>query len=174
MEIDRQTLTPVEGASEQIGYYLAGMEEVRAQLREAVEGLSNEAAHAKLLPETHNIVQLILHCGEAEWWWIQCVVMGGEVDDELKSSAFWDVLEEGNEPSTALSAKSAVREIDQISELTRAHLAGFSDEDLDKYYERPYSEQKIEKSLRWILHHLIDHEAQHKGQILMLKRLLRN
>jgi uncharacterized damage-inducible protein DinB len=29
-----------------------------------------------------------------------------------------------------------------------------------------------EISIRWILHHLIDHEAQHKGQILMLKRLM--
>jgi uncharacterized damage-inducible protein DinB len=26
--------------------------------------------------------------------------------------------------------------------------------------------------LRWILHHLIDHEAQHKGQIMLLRRLL--
>lgn len=31
----------------------------------------------------------------------------------------------------------------------------------------------MEVSLRWVLHHhLADHEAQHKGQILMLKRLL--
>ncbi len=28
-----------------------------------------------------------------------------------------------------------------------------------------------ELTLRWIPHHLIDHEAQQKGQILMLKRL---
>ena len=32
--------------------------------------------------------------------------------------------------------------------------------------------QESEYNLRWILHHLIDHEAQHKGQILMLKRLM--
>lgn len=41
-------------------------------------------------------------------------------------------------------------------------------------YERSALESNqhiLEQSLRWILHHLIDHEAQHKGQALMLERL---
>lgn len=170
--MSKQTLTPVEGVSEQIGYYLAGMEEVRAQLREAVTGLSDEIAHKKLRPDSHSIAQLILHCGEAEWWWIQCVVNGGGVDDELESTVFWDVLEEDHDPVTHLSAAECIAEIDRISGLTRELLANFSDEDLDKYFEKELPTRKIDKSLRWILHHLIDHEAQHKGQILMLKRLM--
>ena len=166
-------LEPIEGVPAGIGYYLAGMEEVRAQLREAVKDLPNASAHARLMPETHNIAQLILHCGEAEWWWIQCVVNGGEVDEELKNRAFWDVLVEGNAPSEAMSANSCIKEIDRISAMTRELLGGFSDDDLDKDYTRDRGEDgTIEASLRWILHHLIDHEAQHKGQILMLKRLL--
>jgi len=172
MNMDKQTLTPVEGVPTQIGFYLAGMEEVRDQLRTAVEGLSNEQAHAKLRSDAHSIVQLILHCGEAEWWWIQCVVKGGDVDDELKATAFWDVLDEGNEPSAAMSAASSIKEIDRISVMTRELLAGFSDEDLDRFFVKELPNRKIDKSLRWILHHLIDHEAQHKGQILMLKRML--
>jgi len=27
-------------------------------------------------------------------------------------------------------------------------------------------------TIRWILHHLIDHEAHHRGQIAVMKRLL--
>jgi uncharacterized damage-inducible protein DinB len=51
-------------------------------------------------------------------------------------------------------------------------LFSYNDRDLDRIitYER---QGKIsEYNLRYILHHLIDHEAQHKGQILMLKRLM--
>ena len=174
MEIRKESLEAVDGVPAQIGFYLAGMEEVRGQLRKAVEGVSNEIAHARLRPDAHSITQLILHCGEAEWWWIQCVVKGEEIDDELKSTAFWDVLEEGNEPSSAMSATSCVKEIDRISEMTRDHFSSFSDGDLDKVYARQRSDGGggLEASLRWILHHLIDHEAQHKGQILMLKRML--
>ncbi|MDH3492631.1 MAG: DinB family protein [Acidobacteriota bacterium] len=170
--MSKQTLTPVEGVPTQIGFYLAGMEEVREQLRDAVAEITSDQLHAKLRPDTHSIAQLILHCGEAEWWWIQCVVAGREIDEELKSTSFWDVLEEGNEPSSAMSAITVVGEIDRIRSLTRELLSGFQDEDLDRYFERELPTRKIDKSLRWILHHLIDHEAQHKGQILMLKRLL--
>ncbi|MCO6511194.1 MAG: DUF664 domain-containing protein [Aridibacter famidurans] len=168
----KETLTPVEGVAPGIGYYLAGMEEVRAQLREAVKDLPDYIAHARLRADTHTIAGLILHCGEAEWWWIQCVVNGGAIDAELEATSFWDVLEEGNEP-TGMSAADCVAEIDRITAKTRDLLSAFSDSDLDRYFIRERSNGvKIEKSLRWILHHLIDHEAQHKGQIFMLKRLL--
>jgi uncharacterized damage-inducible protein DinB len=43
---------------------------------------------------------------------------------------------------------------------------------LDRTFSFERRDTTEERSLRWILHHLIDHEAQHKGQILMLKRLL--
>ncbi len=175
MEMNRQTLEPVEGVPSQIGYYLAGMEEVRDQLREAVRDLSNNATHAKLRSDTHTIAQLILHCGEAEWWWIQCVVNGREIDEELKASVFWDVLENGHEPSEEMSAEDCINEIDRISGLTLETLKNFADSDLDRYFVRKRPDGRTtEKSLRWVLHHLIDHEAQHKGQILMLKRLLQN
>jgi uncharacterized damage-inducible protein DinB len=168
----KETLTPVEGVPKQIGYYLAGMAEVREQLRVAVADLTDEENSSKIRPDAHSIGELILHCGEAEWWWIQCVVGGREIDDELKNSSFWDVLKDGKYPVEGYSAAFCMAEIDKVSALTRKFFGGFNDEDLDKYYERPFSKEKTEKSLRWILHHLIDHEAQHKGQILMLKRLL--
>ena len=171
--MSKQTLTPVEGVPKQIGYYLAGMAEVREQLREAVADLTDEEISLEIRPDAHSIGELILHCGEAEWWWIQCVVTGRAIDDELKNSSFWDVLEDGQYPAEGYSAAFCMEEIDKISALTRELFSDFSDEDLDKYYERPFSKEKTEKSLRWILHHLIDHEAQHKGQIFMLKRMIR-
>ena len=51
-------------------------------------------------------------------------------------------------------------------------LAEFKDSDLERIFSIERGGEAHERSLRWILHHLIDHEAQHKGQILMLKRLL--
>jgi uncharacterized damage-inducible protein DinB len=167
------TLAPPEGVDEGIGYYLAGMEEVRSQLRKVVGELSSEQLHSKLRPDTHSIAQLALHCGEAEWWWIQCVVGGRPVDDELEGAVFWDVLEEGGDPPKDLTAGECIAEIDRISAKSRDLLSSFQDHDLGRYFERPRRDSsKQEYTLRWILHHLIDHEAQHKGQILMLKRLL--
>jgi uncharacterized damage-inducible protein DinB len=173
MDNNKVTLAPIEGVSQGIGYYLAGLEEVRSQMRDAVRDLTLEQAHSKLRSDTHTIAQLILHCGEAEWWWIQCVVGGNPVDDELEAKVFWDVLEEGCEPPNDFSAEECIAEIDRISGMTRGTLSTFADDDLEKLYVRERKDgTKQEFSLRWILHHLIDHEAQHKGQILMLKRLI--
>ena len=86
-----EQMNAVSGVPEQIGYYLAGMEEVRSQLRDAVRDLSDEHANARFRDDAHTITELILHCGEAEWWWIQCVVNGMDVDEALHSKPFWDV-----------------------------------------------------------------------------------
>lgn len=176
MEIKSQTLNPAPNFPKQIGYYLSGMEEVREQLREAVKDLSNEEVSAKLMPNVHSIGQLILHCGEAEWWWIQCVVAEKELnEEEAKEKAHWDVLELDDDfGSNNYSAEYCIEAIDKVSDLGRKTLRNFTEEDLDKYFGWDKQDgTRIEKTLRWILHHLIDHEAQHKGQILMLKRLLR-
>ncbi len=173
METESITLTPPEGIAPEIGFYLAGMEEVRSQLRDVVRDISTEQLHSRLRPDTHSIAQLVLHCGEAEWWWIQCVVGGRDVDAELKETVFWDVFEEGCEPPAEMTSEECIGELDRVSAMTRDALSSFADEGLERFFVRERKDgTKQEFSLRWILHHLIDHEAQHKGQILMLKRLM--
>ncbi len=175
MNLEQQTLKPVSGVAEQIGFYLAGLEEVRNQMREAVKDLSNEENSRNLIPGVHSIGQLILHCGEAEWWWIHCVVAEKRLDEEeAKREAHWDVLLDEDFTSKGYSAEFCIAEIGKITARSKGVLESLQDHDLGRYFGWEKDDgTRIEKSLRWILHHLIDHEAQHKGQILMLKRLLR-
>ena len=175
MRVKQETLKPVEGVAEQIGFYLAGLEEVRGQLREVVEDLTEEEVSAKLSPTNHSIGQLILHCAEAEWWWIHTVVAEKPLDEEqAKREAHWDILLDEDFASKQYSSEFCIAEVDRITAMSKEVLQVFQDHDLGRYFGWDKDDEtRIEKSLRWILHHLIDHEAQHKGQILMLKRLLR-
>jgi uncharacterized damage-inducible protein DinB len=52
-------------------------------------------------------------------------------------------------------------------------LSALKDAELDRVYRMERGGEVFEANLRWVLHHLADHEAQHKGQISMLKRLLK-
>ncbi len=168
----RQTLDSVPGFSTEIGFYLSGMEEVRIQLVEAVEGMSDEHIGRPAIPGAHAIGALVLHIGEAEWYWMQCVISGQKVTEEIRCSPYWDVLTEPPGSSyKGYSAEFCLNEIQKLREQTRGTLAAFTDSDLGRIYSRQRRGETQEQSLRWILHHLIDHEAQHKGQILMLKRL---
>ena len=175
MGIEHQELKPTPNFPREIGFYLSGMEEVREQLREAVKDLSAKETSAKLMPNVHSIGQLILHNAEAEWWWIECVVSGTGLDEEKATQEiFWDILDDDDFASKNYSSEFCVDTADEVRSSCFETLKPLKDEDLDRYFGWTGRDGKErEKTLRWILHHLIDHEAQHKGQILMLKRLIR-
>ena len=170
----RKTLNSIPGFSNEIGFYLAGMEEVREQLREAVEAMSDDHIGRPAIPGAHAIGALVLHIGEAEWYWMQGIVSEQKVTDQIRSTPYWDVLEDPKGFSDkGFSAEFCLNEIKNIREQTNTILAAFKDPDLEHIFSYERRGETHERSLRWILHHLIDHEAQHKGQILMLKRLQR-
>ena len=149
------------------------MEEVREQLRETITGMTEEQICLRAVPGAHSIGALVLHIGEAEWWWIQCNVSGHKLTDEDRRAPYWDVLKDPDAfAGKGCSADFCLQQIDRIREQTRATLASLDDADLERIFSFERRGQTHEQSLRWILHRLIAHEAQHKGQILMLKRLL--
>jgi uncharacterized damage-inducible protein DinB len=174
METVKRILEPVEGFSREIGFYLNSWEMLRAELREIVSDLSDEELASRISPGAHQIGGLILHIGEAESGWIHAIIAGKELDEEAKKFAHWYDTTETDFAEKGYSARDCIERVDKIGELSREILAKFTDEDLERLfgYERS-SGERAEVSLRWVLHHLIDHEANHKGQISMLKRLLR-
>jgi uncharacterized damage-inducible protein DinB len=167
------TLDPHPGLSREIGFYLSGMEEVRAQVREAVRELGKEKIGRPAFLGAHPIGALVLHIGEAEWWWMQCIVAGHELNEHDRQAAFWDVLDNPEGFSQkGYDAAFCLEQIELIRNQTRDLLFARNDKDLEQLHSLTRKGVTNEHSLRWILHHLIDHEAQHKGQILMLKRFL--
>jgi len=173
MKVERDILESMSGVSREIGFYLSGMEEIRAQLRKAVSDLTSKELARRITPNAHQIGALILHLGETESWWIHSVVAEKELDEEAKRFAHWDDTTETDFAEKGYSAEDCIGIIDEISRMSREILAKFGDEDLERLFGFDKKDKRIEVSLRWVLHHLIDHEATHKGQIMMLKRLLR-
>ena len=171
--MSRHILTPAAGVTPAIGFYLSAMDEVREQIREAVQHLTGHNLTRPAFLGAHATGALTLHIGEAEWWWIQCVVCGHELTDADRKAPYWDVLEdpEGFEKK-GYTAEFCLQQLDKIRAQTRESLASFKDKDLERIFSFERGGKTHEHSLRWILHHLVDHEAQHKGQIMLLKRLL--
>src|SRR4029078_4816933 len=69
----RRVLTPHPGLATGIGYYLSGMEEVRAQVVAAVKTIPDDLIGKPAFLGAHSIGGLVLHIGEAEWFWMQMV-----------------------------------------------------------------------------------------------------
>jgi uncharacterized damage-inducible protein DinB len=168
-----RTLKAENGLSSGLGLYLAGMNEVSRQVNDAIVNLSPAEIGRPAVAGAHSIGALVLHIGESEWWWMNCVISGHKLTAEDRNAPFWDVLINPESfAARGCSADFCLNETRKIRKQTRDMLSTFSDEDLDRVFTSERRGKTFEYSLRWILHHLIDHEAQHKGQILMLKRLL--
>ena len=173
MKLIRKDFPTVEGVSPEVSHSLAAMEEVQEQLRRSVREISDEDVAHLAVPGAHSIGALVLHIGEAEWFWMNCVIKGHALTDEDRRQPFWDVLEDPEGfANKNYSTQFCLDTIDHVREETRKFLATLDDACLEKTYSHTRGETTMETTLRWILHHLVDHEAQHKGQILMLKRLL--
>lgn len=169
----RRVLIPHPGLSTGIGYYLAGMEEVRAQLVAAVKDLPDDVIGKPAFLGAHSIGGLVLHIGEAEWFWMQMVVSGHQLTDEDKQAPYWDILDDFEAVAQrGYTTAFCLQEVEKIRNQTRDVLFSYNDKDLERIIPYERHGKTTEHNLRWILHHLIDHEAQHKGQILMLKRLM--
>ncbi len=172
METLKEVLEPLPGFSREIGFYLSAWERARAETRKLVEDLSKEEIARRFLPNMHSIGALTLHLGEAEFYWMQQVVAGKEpTDEEKKFAHLLDTMEADFD--RGYTAQYCIETIDKISQMTRELLRDRSDSDLDKLYIREYAGIRTELNLRSILQRLVDHEAHHRGQIAMIKRLLR-
>lgn len=169
----RRVLTPHPGLSTGIGYYLGSMEEIRKQLNVAVQSIPDDLIGKPAFLGAHSIGGLVLHIGEAEWFWVQMVVSGHQLTDEDKEAPYWDILDDVEKVArNGYTTEFCLKEIEKIRNQTRDVLFSYSDKDLERIITFERRGETTEYSLRWILHRLIDHEAQHKGQIFMLKRLM--
>ncbi len=169
----RRVLTAHPGLSTGIGYYLGGMEEVRNQVNVAVKSISDDAIGRPAFLGAHSIGALALHIGEAEWFYMQMVVSGHQLTEEDKQAPYWDVLDDVDKVArNGYTTEFCLKEIEKIRNQTRDVLFSYNDKDLERVISFERNGETTEYNLRWILHHLLDHEAQHKGQIFMLKRLM--
>lgn len=171
MEMKHDIVEPLAGYSHHLGYYLGSLVKARNYTREILADVT-PAELARRLPGMYSIGALTLHLGEAEYYWIQEVVGERKLsEEEMKWAHMLDTME--NDVDRGLTVEYCVGRIDAISEKTCEMLKSYTDDDLEKVYLREYNDVRTEITLRSILHRLIDHEAHHRGQMSMIKRLIR-
>src|SRR5260370_16636665 len=160
MSTKTKLLSPAQGFPPAIGFYLSGMDEVREQVHDAVSEMSNEDIGKPSVPGAHSVGALVLHIGEAEWFWMQCVVSDHKLTDEDRRAPYWDVLKEPERvANNSYSAEFCLNEAARIREQTRGVLASFNDDDLERIFSFQCPAKTRAQSLPCILHHLIDPTA---------------
>src|SRR5215211_6674777 len=111
----QRILTAHPGLAPGIGYYLSGMEEVRSQLIAIVKDIPDDLIGKPAFLGAHSIGALVLHIGEAEWFWMQMVVAGHQLTEEDQKAPCWDILDDIDAVArNAYSAAFCLQESEKI------------------------------------------------------------
>jgi len=133
---------------------------VRAEMLDAVKNLTQEQLDWK--PERHpnSIGKLLAHIAEAEYWWITLVA----AQKEQYAKGCFDQFKEGR----SLDANLAL--LESTFNDMRQYLESEGIEDWDEvFYDVLGRKEKASK--RWLIWHVVEHQARHRGQIFMLMRM---
>jgi uncharacterized damage-inducible protein DinB len=172
MKIETITFEPIPNFPREIGLFLAGLEKIRGEWQNEVKDLTKSELAARILPEIQPIGTIIIHIAEAEYFWIQEIVGGKQMTDEIKDILHHDLWFK-DFAAEDLDINYCLEVVEKIHRMTRESLAGLTDDDLKSTFVRRREDRETHYSLRWIFIHLLQHDAEHQGQMMMIKRLIR-
>jgi uncharacterized damage-inducible protein DinB len=157
---------PVEGFDPEVGLLLAMLDNATKEWREDLGEISDEAIGWQPAPEMHSIGALILHIAAVEVWWLYEVLAGKEISDEERVRLQDDELDQYNvkwpdPPKQPLSWFLA--EHDRVRERTKQTLLEINDPNASA------ARKDRVFTFRWLMSHMINHEAYHGGQVMLLK-----
>ncbi|MFZ5814724.1 MAG: DinB family protein [Bacillota bacterium] len=160
-------ITLPEGFDPAIGPWVWELEEERARLKRAVADLTQEQLDHP--PAGGNSIgSLLYHIAAIELSWLYDEVLVAPYPDELTALFHADVRGEGNQLSqvTGQPVRQHLHRLDAVREQL---LASYRSMDLADY-RCPRSLPDYQVTPEWVLFHLLRHEAQHLGQILLLRK----
>ena len=170
-----QTITPATGFQPEVGRWFTALEDVRGSLIEGVEPLSTETLARRAYAGANTIGTLLMHIGEAELFWVQAVIGGEALTREQREEYRFDIFGQSD------AAQMEPRDIgyfrirlERVRKISRSVLQPLADHEMEslRTWEDAEAGEKREFSVRWILNHLLEHEAHHRGQILLLRGAL--
>jgi len=179
--IESRTVPAPGYASPSVALKVAEIADVHEQLRRTVSGLPPAAFLWQPAPRTNTIGMLVTHIALAEVNLAQVVLLAepkGHTPDVLGLTTDDDAMpieEYGGTPPAALAGKDEAffrSLIDKTEAHTFAACRTLREEQLGEEIVRPPRPDGSFRVFdrRWALHHMVEHAAQHLGQIKVLKR----
>jgi uncharacterized damage-inducible protein DinB len=158
-------IVPVADTDIQIGLLLAVLEDVTREWTEELGDIPDAFLLWQAFPGGHSIGALILHIVDVEAFWLHQVAAGlARSEEELRTLLSEETdqyaLQWPTPPAKPLSWY--LEQHRNIRERTRQYVLAIGNP------EHTGKHQDYEFTLRWLLNHVISHEAYHGGQAVLL------
>jgi len=155
-------LDPVPGYSPGVGRLVAMLHDTRARLLADLE--SFDVAHLDRTPagSPNSIGTLLYHIAAIELDWLYADLLERDFPPDTEDWFPVDVREEGGRLTPVVEPfERHLARLDWVRGLLLTELHDLNDADL----ERTVNAGPQGSGADWVLHHLMQHEAEHRGQI---------
>ena len=178
-----RVLKPATGIrSPEAGSFLAQLDDLSARMFADLHGMTPADLAFQLRPGTNTIGMLLIHCAGAEVHWLLTATTGtGEA--AIRKALGIGVDDDGmplaptGRPPANLGGWTLAdykRLHDRARRFTRRALAGMSPADVSRGKARlRWNGESQVMNTRWILYHVLEHQAGHYGQMLLLRHVVR-
>jgi len=152
-----------------VARYLTMMADCRAQTLQAIKDTRFDLLYWRRNDFDSNISDLLYHIALVEADWLFVDVLEQPIPHELNEHLAYEdrdvhgrLVHIGTE-----ELEASVTRLARVRSLLNKAFAAMSLQE----FRRLRKSERREVSPEWVLHHLLQHEAEHRGQINLLKRL---
>ena len=155
-----------------VGLWIAALDDSRQRTLETLDGLEPELLDAGAPYHRHTIGTLLYHIAliEADWMYVEIQEQETYPDEVVALIPYDDRDAHGHLTRvTGLSLNAHLERLARVRELLRETLLSMSDDDFSEARQIP----DATVSTAWVIHHLLQHEAEHRGELGQILNVLR-
>jgi uncharacterized damage-inducible protein DinB len=166
------TVSPLPGYPHQVGVALWMLEDTRRRTRQAVEGLTPD--HVDAVPEgvDNAVGSLLYHIAAVEADWLYADILEISLPDWTVELFPMDVRENAGR-LTPFSGETLDDHLARLATVRSHLLRELRVMTIEEFHRVRRVQDRI-TTPEWVLHHLREHEAEHRGQIQAVRTALGN
>lgn len=168
MTTEREVLALVPIADDpEVGRWLAALEDGRRDTLRELEGVRAEMLDWYPDAPLNSIGTLLYHIALIEADWVATEMLGLEDPPELSALLPWPDRERSGRlsPADGLSIDEHVARLAGVRAWVLEHLAPMTNDD----FHRVRSFERYDAAPDWAIHHVLQHEAEHRSHIAWLR-----
>lgn len=162
-------VTPLEGFVPEIGRALWMLEDSRNQTGRILEGISPEIIDWQP-PAANSIGTLLYHIAIIEMDWLYNEVMETKMSADVWDTFPFPVRNPANDRLFIVEGVSLDAHFKRLDSTRRLLLDTFKTMTLEDF-RRPRAAERYDVTPEWVLHHLLLHEAEHRGEMATVRSL---
>jgi uncharacterized damage-inducible protein DinB len=169
-EREVRTLDPIAEAPE-VGRWLSAMEDARRDTLRELEGVSDDLIDLRPPGSENSVGTVLYHVALIEADWLFDDIFGIPLDDSEVAAWFPENDRDPGGQLTDVQGESLdlhLQRLTAVRELFVERLRPMTVAD----FHAPRTRDQYDVSPAWVIHHLLQHEAEHRGEIGWLKRHL--